>query len=1312
MKDLDELVSKLRQHKTKGIIEQESLRSLVILFHAILEKGGELAFVAAKAYILLLQVPGANIRNILHPYVLRLVMNLLKRTKKVQDSADPFNNENKKRKKQKKGSDDEDMGQDEQEDQQEANTDGEESYPFAEYAEELMHDLQSFFSVFSLEPYSQSLLHSIEVLAHVTRTPSHNDTKESSKKRKSKKDSPQLSNLNEIAYKLLALLLLPIHGTPSITFSQILKELLPNMLHHYSGPLRSGPIPKHVLAVCADTVSFVTKVISSSSDKDNLIEPIHVFLQHICTRVADRAEYRAETSFGVCELLKGLPLGETTKFITFLSKLSKTAKSNQRHLAVEVSVKLLLNLHETKEISGQESQFTKPLVEILIRRSSDKIAVIRAKALGYVASTIQHMNANPELPGNDKLVKFITHSFSAAKSCDNTPDKEYIRDDVQQGDDTDRMLEFLKKRAQDEKSGVRRSALLVVEALYSSSVRGVPGCSVLAVFVSCATDPSPLIRKQTISSLTELVDAHSQNQRIFDTWLKVVFPLTGDRESTVQDKALDAVSAVILQRIVHGSSNIWELLQDLDAENCRYLHRVCALLVRKKSLPDGLVKHVMKAIANDERSKRHGAWILLSELAPCCPKQVDHKAVLQEWSFVRENLKTEREEQVTHAIRVLRILESVANILPASAATSVAEDIYRRLSTFSYPHVLVQCFIFVLGPLAANTGSLNNWPSTLVNKCDDALSSFVLPTTNTKDNSPAKAESSAVVSELERYLYALGELVQGYDVTVSSRVVTVVQALLAPDLNSISIPSSVRAHAFVVLGKLCLTSEPLAKRCITVFARELETSKDPVIRNNVMVVMCDLCIRYTAIVDRYIPNIAMCLRDESELVRKQTLMLLTRLLQEDYVKWKGQLFYRFVVSLVDPSAQIREFAQYCLVDCLYTKHTTMFFSHFMETIFVLNDYRSHPVYNQAPQSDKERSLFSLKGEEKRRMALYNIFLSHMTDEQKFQLTAKICQEVIGDLVDGKMALSQSADVLQDSLLILASKEIKLSSSRNASEDAEDEQESALSAAKGKLLSKIVKKNILENIVPILVELKHLLEQHRSPLLKYLMMYLKELLKDFKSELQDIVVGDKQLAKELEYDLRMWEKKASTPTSMLSPTQTLFKARNTPRPDLSKTMFSPKARNTPRPDLAKFSVPKLRPTPSASKTPLKIITSSSKTPMKGDSPASTDSPYKTPHKSNKSASPSNDKKLIAFTPDPSCQRRWSIELVDENDKNAPNKDNVKKEKKEKDSKTKRVTKKREAPAKKKSGKLTYDDEEEESEEADVPVQAAKKSRARV
>ena len=91
--------------------------------------------------------------------------------------------------------------------------------------------------------------------------------------------------------------------------------------------------------------------------------------------------YRSETSSGVCELLKGLPLEEIIKFITFLSKLSRTAKvlpvicrlplsrsnpsnqANQRYLAVEVSVKLLQHLHELKELSGQGSPPTHPLYQ-------------------------------------------------------------------------------------------------------------------------------------------------------------------------------------------------------------------------------------------------------------------------------------------------------------------------------------------------------------------------------------------------------------------------------------------------------------------------------------------------------------------------------------------------------------------------------------------------------------------------------------------------------------------------------------------------------------------------------------------------------------------------------------------------------------------------------------------------------------------------------------------------------------------------------------------------------------------------------------
>ena len=47
-----------------------------------------------------------------------------------------------------------------------------------------------------------------------------------------------------------------------------------------------------------------------------------------------------------------------------------------------------------------------------------------------------------------------------------------------------------------------------------------------------------------------------------------------------------------------------------------------------------------------------------------------------------------------------------------------------------------------------------------------------------------------------------------------------------------------------IAGKLCLQHEDLAKKLVAAFARELEVSEDPAIRNNVMIVMCDLCVRY------------------------------------------------------------------------------------------------------------------------------------------------------------------------------------------------------------------------------------------------------------------------------------------------------------------------------------------------------------------------------------------------------------------------------------------------------------------------------------
>ena len=69
-------------------------------------------------------------------------------------------------------------------------------------------------------------------------------------------------------------------------------------------------------------------------------------------------------------------------------------------------------------------------------------------------------------------------------------------------------------------------------------------------------------------------------------------------------------------------------------------------------------------------------------------------------------------------------------------------------------------------------------------------------------------------------------------------------------------------------GKLCLQDEDLTKKSIPQMACELEHSQAPAIRNNIVVVLSDLAMRYSIKVDPYIPDMAVCLKDESLLVRR------------------------------------------------------------------------------------------------------------------------------------------------------------------------------------------------------------------------------------------------------------------------------------------------------------------------------------------------------------------------------------------------------------------------------------------------------------
>ena len=272
---------------------------------------------------------------------------------------------------------------------------------------------------------------------------------------------------------------------------------------------------------------------------------------------------------------------------------------------------------------------------------------------------------------------------------------------------------------------------------------------------------------------------------------------------------------------------------------------------------------------------------------------------------------------------------------------------------------------------------------------------------------------------------------------------------------------------------------------------------------------------------------ASCMSDRSSVVRRHAILLVSQLILQDYVKWRGDLLSYFLIPIVDQVEDVRTLAEYVLSVPLLHKNPQLFTNNFVNTVFVLTKFRC---------TEESRGGIDLSGDAnaEKRQIIYEFLLQRQQDEQKLQISAKLVSDVLEKVADGKF---ERADALViDVLGILSSAAIKISHTKddsvddeNLAVDAKDEAtvtaakaESQLARAKGKLLAKISKKNFLENVVPVVIALKQKLEKLKSPVLRHLMLYLKELFKDDQSAIQDILSADPQLARELEYDLRRFE----------------------------------------------------------------------------------------------------------------------------------------------------------------------------------------------
>ncbi|XP_076344114.1 condensin-2 complex subunit D3-like [Tachypleus tridentatus] len=718
----------------------------------------------------------------------------------------------------------------------------------------------------------------------------------------------------------------------------------------------------------------------------------------------------------------------------------------------------------------------------------------------------------------------------------------------------DTFMELISRRCSDQKVNVRKASLQVLEnILIIKEINTLE--SYIKLLETHCLDPAVLVRKQAVQSLSNLLESSPLSATIQKHWMQGVLPLVLDAENSIQEKCLEMIDNLLLQNIVSKTQEAhWEMawkIMDNVASNeyqdmQRYLQKAIQMLGKQGKIRSSMV-NLIKTQLNGSRDGT--VWLVLVFLSLCFEVK-NPEFVLEYWEKCYESREP---VSLSTMQRVLHMIGNWAKHMPLSKLQAIKEELATQLQQFTSPPELiatcVETFNKICLVLADVEGEkmIHTWSQKILKLCDVYLSSVIL-----EDNVKTEA---AMEEQVVRHLYTLGEVAQLSPTAVPTRAFLLIQSLIASPVISAAAPEMydvpcsqmtqpsqtplsqfrgaitsplIRAHAFVALGKLCLQNEDFAKKSVAALAKELECSEDPTVRNNVVVIMADLCVRYTILVDPYISSFTACLRDSSSFVRKQTLTLMTQLLQEDYIKWRGTVFYRMVMTLVDSNEDIRCFAEYCLGHLLLRRHPHIFYQHFVECIFYFNCYLSHNMYNKFNQTDREVQLFSLRGSDnqEKRMTLYRFMLENINDEERFYLNLKLCQDVLGAVTDGIIPLSQESEgLIQDALAILCCEEIKLSSLTSSVQDEVEDGDMAgaiVATAKKTIISQVVKRNVIENVVPIVIGLKHRLEENKSPLLKDLMLFLRELMKDYKSEVKEIMSADKQLANEIEFDLRRFE----------------------------------------------------------------------------------------------------------------------------------------------------------------------------------------------
>jgi hypothetical protein len=822
-------------------------------------------------------------------------------------------------------------------------------------------------------------------------------------------------------------------------------------------------VPALLLQFAGNTTSFTTRLerirerlLRVATEHIPPEDPNYLnFCKHLIVRAPEKAHLRRSAVTVVAHLIERCKIQRP--IIHFVLKLTHSSRVSNRAFGTQLIVQFLVDI---EKVMKNETE--------IIPELTMEIGNILKIQLGDVAPTVRAA----ALEGIGQIAGILDCHVCS----------EILKQTV---DLHGSLLKILAIRTADEKLIVRRAAVSCLNEILTHS--SDPSPVVVELVASRVRDRATSLRQQAVRVMSAVVDRFPDNEALNSIWLDSILPLIVDPENSVQNEAFDSVRRHIFEPIARGK---FELFTAIFSEaHFNFMSNIFMLYKQKAISLLDIAKGLTKGILANP--SRQSYWKLIDLLTMVEPSHIKAKSLLEFWPNRRE-LPAEYFSVLAHL---------------SCQSEGLLDDLlmaYRRnLNENSCEYPLIHAMLLLIRVQIGADDDV--WLSLITEACQ-WINDIV------QNECAIQQDLMSLLSPI----YALGVLVM--DTQSPKELLDFdmrgIEILLAEQMpNHVAVPSAVRSMASIALGKLCLQRQDIARSNVSIFVHQLTTSSDAPLKCDCLICLCDLCVRYSALVDDHISVMTNSLADESPMVRRQTLHIVTRLVAEGYMKMRTILFLKFVWALTDPVESVASFARCCLFNVLVTKHPDLITAHFIEAIYYFSREVGLPGFDQ---TEEEAALFLIENEERRRTT-WDLLIAKFSDAGLYSTIEAIFNHVFTRFLSEELDMRQHAIILADAIYVL----VRLEDMRRSTIEAEtltddSAAEICVEAAK-KILNEVHTKTI-STILPILNRMHQLLRHGNSPLQSQLNIFYRCICEKNPALLAQVEKSEPLLAAELKVEM--------------------------------------------------------------------------------------------------------------------------------------------------------------------------------------------------